>query len=173
MADIKSTPYLISSLATGIYRDEFDEDSGFASLDSISGWLETHLGLLNTRIYTEFSGSGSIDGDTYIQPSGEFRLEEADIYKQIYLVNFYTKKTRSVLRGIDSSVDFVTLREGDSMITRTNKNEIAKTYRGLAKDAEEKLVGLIYSYNDFKSQPVQVAGSDTYLSTGTSTYYFR
>lgn len=173
MADMKLTPYLISTLASGIYRDEFDEDSGFASLISISGWLENHVGLLNTRIFTEFSGSGAIDGDTYIQPTGDFRFEEADIYKQMYLVNFYTKKTRSVLRGIDNSVDFVTLKEGDSYITRTNKNEIAKTYRGLAKDSEEKLVNLIYAYNDFNSQPVQVAGSDTFLTTGDSTYYYR
>jgi len=36
------------------------------------------------------------------------------IYKQMYLYEFYTKKTRQVLRGIDSSVDFVTLREGDT-----------------------------------------------------------
>lgn len=161
MPDRKSTPYLISTIATGIYRDEFDEDSGFSSLASISGWLENNIGLLNTRIYCEFSGSGSIDGDTYVQPSGDFRFEEADIYKQMFLVNFYNKKTRSVLRGIDSSVDFITLKEGDSIVTRTNKNEIAKTYKGLATDSEEKLKNLIFSYNNFKAQPVQIAGSES------------
>ena len=70
------------------------------------------------------------------------------------------EKARNVLKGIDSSVDFVTLREGDSMITRTNKNEIAKVYRGFAKDAEEELQNLVYAYNFYQAKPRQVAGSE-------------
>ena len=167
MPDRKKTPYLVSTIATGIYRDEFDSETGYATLPSISGWLAYNVGLLNTILYTAYSGASAADvggavdtSDTVLEPSGQFRFEEADIYKQVYLTNYYTKKARAVLKGIDSSVDFVTFREGDSMITRTNKNEIAKVYRGFAKDATEELEKAVYAYNFYQAAPRQVAGSE-------------
>ena len=173
MPDRSKTPYLVSTIATGIYNDEFDSDTGDSTLASISGWLANNIGLLNTIIYRAFSGSGSATeypDDTVLQPSGTFRFEEADIYKQIYLNNYYTKKARAVLKGIDSSVDFISLREGDSMITRTNKNEIAKTYRGFAKDAQERLEMLVAKYNIYDAEPVQVAGTDASVDASGDIY---
>jgi hypothetical protein len=169
-SDKKQTPYFVSTIATGIFRDEFDSDTGYQTISSISGWLENNVGLLNTQLYTSFSGSGTTDGDTALQGTGNFRFEEADIYKQLYLVEYYKKKTRSVLKGIDSSVDFISLRDGDSMITRTNKNEIAKTYRGLANDAEERLQTLVAKYNIYGAAPLQVAGTDAVGTTGEADY---
>mgnify|MGYP003111240063 CR=1 FL=1 len=178
MPDRQRTPYLVSTIATGIYNDEFDSDTGYATLSSISGWLANNVGLLNTLIYQSFSGSGQAtsdntngyNDDTILQPSGNFRFEEADIYKQIYLTNYYTKKARAVLKGIDSSVDFISLREGDSMITRTNKNEIAKTYRGFAKDAQEALDLLVAKYSIYGAAPVQVAGTDASVDASGDIY---
>ena len=174
MPDRQKTPYLVSTIATGIYNDEFDSDTGYSTLSSISGWLANNVGLLNTITYTAFSGSGvtagTLNGDTVLQPSGNFRFEESDIFKQIYLTNYYTKKARAILKGIDSSVDFISLREGDSMITRTNKNEIAKTYRGFAKDAQEALDGLVAKYNIYGAAPVQVAGADAALTASGDLY---
>ena len=173
MPDRSKTPYLVSTIATGIYNDEFDSDTGYSTLASISGWLANNVGLLNTIIYRAFSGSGSTTDypdDTVLMPSGNFRFEEADIYKQIYLNNYYTKKARAVLKGIDSSVDFISLREGDSMITRTNKNEIAKTYRGFAKDAQERLETLVAKYNIYDAEPVQVAGTDASVDASVDIY---
>lgn len=170
-SDRQLTPYFVSTVATGIFRDEFDSDTGYASLSSISGWLENNVGLLNTQLYTAFSGSGTTDGDTAIQATGEFKYEESDVFKQLYLVNYYKKKTRAVLRNIDSSVDFITLRDGDSVITRTNKNEIAKTYRGLANDAEARLEMLIAKYNIYGSPPLQVAGLDAAATTSGNPNY--
>ena len=176
MPDRQKTPYLVSTIATGIYNDEFDSDTGYATLASISGWLANNVGLLNTIVYTAFSGSGvaasptGLIDDTVVQPSGNFRFEEADLYKQVYLANYYTKKARAVLKGIDSSVDFISLREGDSMITRTNKNEIAKTYRGFAKDAQERLDDLVARYNIYEAQPLQAAGNDDSIDSSGDIY---
>ena len=176
MPDRSRTPYLVSTIATGIYNDEFDSETGYSTLSSISGWLANNIGLLNTILYTSYSGSGAADndseypGDTVLSPSGSFRFEESDVYKQIYLTNYYTKKARAVLKGIDSSVDFISLREGDSVITRTNKNEIAKTYRGFAKDAQERLEMLVAKYNIYDAQPVQVAGTDASVSASGDIY---
>lgn len=169
-SDKRQTPYFVSTIATGIYRDEFDSDTGYQSISAISGWLENNVGLLNTQLYTSFSGSGTADGDTALQGTGSFRYEESDIFKQLYLVNYYKKKTRSVLKNIDSSVDFISLRDGDSMITRTNKNEIAKTYRGLTNDAEERLQMLTAKYNIYGAAPVQVAGLDAPDGTGEGNF---
>jgi hypothetical protein len=166
----KLTPYFVSTVATGIYRDEFDSDTGYQSISQISGWLENNVGLLNTQIYTSFSGSGTADGDTAIQGTGKFLYEEADIFKQLYLVEYYKKKMRSVLKGIDSSVDFITLRDGDSTITRTNKNEIAKTYRGLTNDAQTRLDALTAKYNIYGAVPLQVAGADATPLSGEAGY---
>lgn len=160
--------YSVHDLADEIYANEFDYDSGYAQFYYISGWLANNIGLLNTKIYSQFS----VDGQNFV-PTGTFQQEERAIYKQMYLYEFYTKKTRQVLRGIDSSVDFVTLREGDSMITRTNKNELAKTYRGLANDAREEMERLVTSYNIYQACPVQVAGEDgSPIFTGSGYFYY-
>jgi hypothetical protein len=111
--------------------------------------------------------------DGFVHPTGYFKQEERAIYKQMYLYEFYTKKTRQVLRGIDSSVDFITLREGDTMITRTNKNEIAKTYRSLANDAKAEMEKLVAAYNIYMASPKQVAGEDgSPIFTGSGWYYY-
>jgi len=164
--------YSISGLSTEIYQYEFDSDNGYATLSSISGWLQTNVGQLNTKIFTNFTVTG-VTNDTYLIPSGQFQQEEKAIYKQMYLYEFYTKKTSQVLRGIDSAVDFVSLKEGDTMITRTNKNELAKTYRGLANDARDEMEKLVSSYNIYRAAPVQVAGEDgAPLYTGSGYFYY-
>ena len=147
--------YSVHNLADEIFGNEFDYDSGYAQFYFISGWLANNIGQLNNRLFTSYEVSGA-----YFAPTGSFKQEERAIYKQMYLYEFYTKKTRQVLRGVDSEVDFISLREGDSMITRTNKNELAKTYRGLANDANSELEKLITSYNMYQAAPVQVAGED-------------
>ena len=160
--------YSVHDLADEIFANEFDYDSGYAQFYYISGWLGNNIGLLNTKIFSQYS----VDGSNFV-PTGAFKHEERAIYKQMYLYEFYTKKTRQVLRGIDSSVDFVTLREGDSMITRTNKNELAKTYRGLANDAREEIERLVTSYNIYQACPVQVAGEDgSPIFTGSGYFYY-
>ena len=148
-------------LADTVFVNEFDSDTNMATVLQISGWFENNIGELNTLLFTSFSGSGDPGHphQTFV-PSGSFGFEESGIYKKLYLKHFYQKKARNVLKGIDSSVDFITLREGDSMITRTNKNEIAKVYRGLAKDASEELEKVVYAYNFYQAKPRQVVGDE-------------
>ena len=160
--------YSVHDLADEIFANEFEYDSGYAQFYYISGWLANNVGLLNTKIYSQYSVQNS-----NFEPTGIFQQEERSIYKQMYLYEFYTKKTRQVLRGVDSSVDFVTLREGDTMITRTNKNELAKTYRGLANDAREEMERLVSSYNIYQNDKVQVAGEDgSPIFTGSGYFYY-
>jgi hypothetical protein len=53
------------------------------------------------------------------------------------------------------------------MITRTNKNEIAKTYRAMAKDVTEELEKSVYAYNYYQAKPRQVVGSDVRVDPAT------
>ena len=149
-------------LANSVFVNEFESYTDMATLSQISGWFENNIGELNTLIFTSFSGSGEAGKSSHVFHP-KMGLEESGIYKKLYLKHFYQKKARNVLKGIDSSVDFISLREGDSMITRTNKNEIAKTYRGMAKDAEEDLEKAVYAYNYYNAVPRQVAGGDVRL----------
>jgi len=160
--------YSVHDLADEIFANEFEYDSGYAQFYFISGWLANNIGQLNNRIYSSFE----VENGNF-EPTGRFRQEERAIYKQMYLYEFYTKKTRQVLRGVDSAVDFISLREGDTSITRTNKNELAKTYRTLANDAMTELDKLITSYTIYQAAPVQVAGEDgSPLYTGSGYFYY-
>lgn len=163
----------IGDLATSIWDTEFGDATGAAhrtsQISSISGWLQANVGLLNNVIYSSFSGDASGD----MKPAGKFKLEEQDIYTQLYLKHYYDKKARNVLRGIDGSlnndIDWIRLKEGDSLIVRSNKTDVAKLYLSLAKEAGEELKNLIYYYNLYQARPRQVAGTDG-IQSGCNYY---
>ena len=127
-------------------------------ISDTSGWLTVSIGQLNNLIYTAYSG---------IDPG--WGLEEESIYTQLYLQSYYTSKAIRVLRNIDNDADWIRITEGDTTLVRTNKNEVSKSYRGLAKDAQEMTNSLIASYHQYLAQPMQVAGTDATTGILTST----
>jgi len=167
----------IGDFSTNIWDTEFGDETGVAhkaaEVSSISGWIQGNFGLLNNYIYTAFSGSAA--GDVF--PAGSFKLEEQNIYKQIYLNHYYKKAGRNVLRGIDGTlnadVDWVRLKEGDTIIQRPKRTETAKIYLDLAKEAAEELKNLVYYYNSYQASPRQVAGDDgsPYPESGVAIVY--
>lgn len=154
----------IGTLATNIYDNEIGFETGAArdvEISLVSGWLLGHLGELNTHIFTCFSGENPTD----------LKLEEQNILTEMYLCNYYRKSQRAVLRGIDGSAgsaDWQTIREGDSMITKSNRNATAQNYHQAYLASAEKLKDLIYSYNLYGAKPSQVAGKDAPI-TGSSS----
>lgn len=155
----------VGGLATEIWDYEFGDETGVAhrvsEIQTISGWLETNVGQLNTLLYSTF-GSGA-----------NFQQEEGAIFAQLYLKDYYTKEARKTLRNISTaSSDWTRLSEGDTTIVRSNRNEVAKTFRLLAKDAAEKIKELTYAYNSYQASPRQVAGYDGgYVVSGSGGYY--
>jgi len=154
----------IGELAVSIYDNEIGFETGSArstQVSLISGWLLSRMGELNTVLYSSFSGDN---------PSN-WNLEEQSIMTQMYLVDYNWKAQRRVLRGIDGSTedaDFEVIREGDSMIRKSNKNATAKAYRDAALDAKDQLSQLIYAYNLYQAKPNQVVGKDAPASTGSN-----
>jgi hypothetical protein len=147
----------LSDLATQIYDSElcFTESASerAAELVLIETWLEAHIGELNTLINTNFEIT---DLSLVLQ-------EEQSILREMYLLQYYRRQSRNVLRLVDGSqgeLDFHTIREGDSVITRTNKSEIAKNYRSLISQTQQKINGLVSSYNMYAAKPSQISGDD-------------
>ena len=154
----------LGEIATRIYDNEFDDESTQLTreyrIQGISGWLEGNLGQLNNLCYTSFGTSGN------------FRLEEESILSQLYLADYYTKQARKVLNmSVTGSTDWTRLSEGDTTIVRTNKVDLSRVYRNLAKDAAEEIKELVYAYNSYQAQPLQTAGFDGGFVSGSGAYY--
>lgn len=149
---------VIGNLATEIFSDEFDSDTGVVASGSIEAWLENNLGQLNTLIYQDFSGAdASLD------------TEAQSIHKELYLYNYYTKQSRNALRGITAATNdnkILSLKDGESTVTFVNRNEVSKVYRGLASDSKAKVDDLVARYNIYQATPQQVGGIDGELFTG-------
>lgn len=140
----------LADLAESIFNTEFDSDSSVTSISAINGWLEENLGLLNTLINTSYQGTDPGLG-----------LEEAAIYKTIYIYNYYSKQARNTLRGIISSSgggNILSVADGDNRIQFVNKNEVGKTFKDLAKDVKLQLDQMVAKYNIFEAKPLQVGG---------------
>lgn len=150
---------VIGNLATEIMYYEFDNDSTANNIPAISGWLESHLGQLNSLIYTSYSGSGA-----------ELDLEAQSIHRELYMHNYYSKQARNALRGIVGATsnggDVLSLQDADSKVTFINKNEVAKVYKGLANDAKLKIDQLVSQYNIYQAEPRQVGGVEGEWYTG-------
>ena len=153
-------------LASDIITYDFPNDTGTYGTGYISGWLEVNIGELNGLTHEEFSvnDTGAIE---YASGSGLMPVEKK-IFRNLYEIHYYKKSARESLRGFtyDSSVDWITIKEGDTTLQRQNKNSVAKTYRELEEMAVEKLNNLLFQYNSTKSSPIQVAGAD-----GTSSLF--
>ena len=161
----------LEQLASGIVEFNFPNDTGVYNMTFVSGWLETNIGELNGLTHEEFeinSTGGIVLAGT---ESGLMPVEE-NIFTTLYELWYYQKSARESLRSFtySDSVDWVTIKEGDTTIQRQNKNSVAKTYRDLSVETSERLNDLLYQYNYQKSSPIQVAGTDgTYTLSGTLT----
>ena len=154
----------LGDIATRLFDTEFADATGSARtarIQGISGWFDANVGEFNNLCYSSFG-----TGDT------TFRLEEESILNQLYLRDYYTRQARVILNlGITGALDWSRLTEGDTSIVRTNRVDLSRTYRSLAKDAGEEIKGLVYSYNSFQAQPRQTAGFDGGFVSGSGAYF--
>tara|TARA_R100001509_G_scaffold48212_2_gene26157 strand:- start:2039 stop:2527 length:489 start_codon:yes stop_codon:yes gene_type:complete len=146
-------------IASGIVTYDFPNDTGTYNISFVSGWLETNIGELNGLIHEEFEVNS--DGDIRMGATGLADVE-VNIFSTLYELWYYQKSARESLRSFtySDSVDWVTIKEGDTTIQRQNKNSVAKTYRDLSEETSNRLDNLVFQYNYQKSSPIQVAGTD-------------
>lgn len=160
--------------------EEIGEEAGY-SYEYLAYWFagNYNLGRLNTLIDTCYSGSyitGEYGEMTSYSITPELGSEETAIYQKIFELDFYNKQARNTLRGAAGYAggDWISLKEGDSSITRVNRNEVAKNYKSLAQDTKAELDGMVQSYLKFRATPQQVVGNDTFEDSyyvGSSSSY--
>ena len=153
----------ISQIATYIWVSELDGDSAdTTSIAKIVDYLEVNVGQLNILLNTAFEVGGT----------PELLDEEAAILIQLYLRDYYKKKSRTVLHSVATSSgssggtsEWTELKEGDSVIKRvatlaspSQKTAMSKSYQSLSSQANEELKGLVQKYNLYMGKPRQVIG---------------
>jgi hypothetical protein len=157
----------LSDLIYETWRDIGEPDNYSPAF--LTDWFlsNSNLGKLNNLIDTCFSGQAFLDGSGNFQSGAivpELNGEQAAIYKQLFEHEFYNKALKQATNGIagigGGGDDWVTLREGDSSITRLNRNESVKALRTLARDSREDLEMMVMNYLKFNTHAEQVVGND-------------
>lgn len=135
------------------------------SIPAISFWLRANVGLLNNLIHTDYvvSESNLEIKDSNADEIGE---EEKAILKKMYFIHFYDQKLRTHMVTMDSDT-VLSVRDGDSGVTKINRNEIAKSIASVKSQEYAELKLLVASYTSTKAKPYQVAGDDT-VDAGSS-----
>jgi hypothetical protein len=145
-------PNTFSGLARDTFANEFESNTGITTFSQISGWYAANVGNLNNLLNTSFSGA---DPDIDEEAKG--------IFGMMYLSSYYDRQARNAARGVLSSTqgeNILSVSDGDNKIQFSNRNEIAKTFRGLSADTTAALEKAADKYCMFASRPQSVNGLD-------------
>ena len=149
----------IVDVADEVYR-ELGEPADI-SIASVAYWLRTNLGKLNVLLNKPYLIS---DTTLEIYSSDEtndpFGINEKTIFKKIYTVYYYERLFRNAL-GAASTDSVIDISQNGFSARKINKNELAKTYSELKKQADIELKILTDKYELNEISPLQVAGDDT------------
>ena len=97
--------------------------------------------------------------------------DQLAVYKMLFDYEYFRNEARNVAKSSATmGSDWTNLREGDSSITKINKNEISKNFRALSRDAKEDLDKAVKMYLKYNAVPDQIAGDDT---EGVSLYIIQ
>jgi hypothetical protein len=133
------------------------------SIPPITFWLRTNIGLLNSRINTDFYIDSTDFEIKTVDKSGailEICVDEANILKKMYMIYHYDVKLRESL-GAASTDTWVEISTDGTSVRRVNKIQQSQTYQTAKKTEMEDLDKLIAAYQRRASAPLQVAGDDT------------
>lgn len=143
-------PNAYYTLAHRVFTTEFESNTGVTTLSQISGWFSANIGGLNAQLHTNFTGEAS-----------DMDESAGNIFSLMYLQKYYEKAASNALRGIIQSNGVLSIGDGDNKISFTNKNEVAKVFRGMANDIANEIKDLANKYNLYYASPRQVVGYDS------------
>jgi hypothetical protein len=133
------------------------------SVSYISGWLESHIGELNIACETSFN---TVSG--FCLPPMDFT--EIAVYQEMFTSYYYKRSAQNLLGA--AQYDWTTLQEADSRVVKVSRNELAKTFRNLALDADNRLRYMVAQYRQAKGQPASVIGDDIIWAPFTDRYNY-
>ncbi len=164
----------LTQFVTNVYYD-LGEPVDYTPARLTSWFIDnSNLGKLNNLIGTSFSGVAYKNQQNLITGYGitpEPNNDQLAIYKIIFDCDFLKNQSRNLAKSSATiGNDWTTLKEGDSTITKINKNEISKNFRGLAQDCKAELDKTVKMYLKYNAIPDQIAGDDT---EGVSHYIIQ
>lgn len=113
-------------------------DETYISTGRVVSWFQNNLYYINNALSTGFYLENG-----YILP--QMTTNEAGIYEQMYICDYYTKKGNAALGAF--AYDWTEIRGDDQgTIRRVSKNEVAKTYKQYSIDCRIDLKQLIKWY---------------------------
>lgn len=148
----------VVDISQGIIDDLSDTTN--ISLPSVATYLRQNIGRLNDLINSNFiiqQGTLEIvDGTDGVTLIGDL---ESALYSQLYEIYYFQRRANSVLGVV--SIDTVIQYQSDGgVIRQIDRNQIARTYLDLKKDAEEQLKSMVNKYKLYTIGAVQIIGSD-------------
>lgn len=155
----------IVDIADEVYR-ELNEPTSL-SIPAISYWLRANVGYLNNLIHTDYV----INAKTLEMEdsnSDEIGEEEKVILKKMYMIHYYDQRLRTHMTTMDTDT-ILSVRDGDSSVTKVNRNEIAKSIAVVKAQEYSELKTMVAAYTGTKAKPYQVAGDDTVNGDSSST----
>ena len=149
----------IVDVADEVYR-ELGEPADI-SIASIAYWLRTNIGKLNVLLNKPYLiNETTLEIYSSDETADPFGINEKTIFKKIYTVHYYERLFRNAL-GAASTDSALEITENGFTGRKVNKNELAKTYSDLKKQADAELKILLDKYEINEVTPLQVAGDDT------------
>jgi hypothetical protein len=149
----------IVDLADEIYR-ELGEPVD-VSTASVAFWLRTNIGKLNVLLNKPYLiNETTLEIYSLDEKADPFGINEKTIFKKIYTIYYYERLFRNAL-GAASTDSVIEINQNGFSARKINKNELAKTYSDLKKQADAELKMLLDKYDINGVSPLQVAGDDT------------
>ena len=149
----------VVDIASDIWKLELDEPEEI-SVASIAQWLRTKIGDLNNLI-----NQGFYINDSYeiIDENGvEINEDAVSIFKKLYEIYYFKRQSKNYLGA--GGVDSISQVTQDGITVRgIDRNNIAKSYNDLYKEAKNELKVLLNNYKYNRISPTDVVGDD-YLS---------
>lgn len=149
----------IVDVADEVYR-ELGEPADI-SIASVAYWLRSNIGKLNVLLNKPYLISETtLEIYSSDEKKDPFGINEKAIFKKIYTVYYYERLFRNAL-GAASTDSVIDISQNGFSARKINKNELAKTYSELKKQADIELKMLLDKYEINEVAPLQVAGDDT------------
>jgi hypothetical protein len=159
----------IVDISDEIYR-ELGEPSDI-SIASVAYWLRTNIGKLNVLLNKPYLiNETTLEIYSSDEAKDPFGINEKTIFKKIYTVYYYERLFRNAL-GAASTDSVIDISQNGFSARKINKNELAKTYSELKKQADAELKILTDKYEINEIAPLQVAGDDTIQDLSRSVTY--
>jgi len=156
----------VVDIADELFR-EVSEDSNY-SIASISYWVRSNIGRLNSHLNTFFEiDSSSFEiiqktdkNNDNVLVTSEINLDEAAILKKMFLIYYYDRVIRTNISSAATDT-IVQVTDQGSTVRKINKNEVIKSLTTIKRQEYLEMKDLIRDFKASQVSPRQTVGDDT------------